>query len=64
MFASTSRYATLETAIHTMPDGREVAYVRRRFLPRGETTTPKNLNSTYRNTNRVVLFIPIDGILD
>ncbi len=36
MFESTSRYYPLETAIYTMPDGRIVAYKRRRFLPRGE----------------------------
>ena len=37
MFESTSRYATIETATITMPDGRIVAYKRRRFLPSGET---------------------------
>lgn len=36
MFESTSRYYPLETAVYTMPDGRIVAYKRRRFLPRGE----------------------------
>jgi len=36
MFESSSRYYHLETAVHTMPDGRTVAYKRRRFLPRGE----------------------------
>ncbi len=36
MFESTSRYYPLETAVHTMKDGRIVAYKRRRFLPRGE----------------------------
>jgi nucleoid-associated protein YgaU len=35
MFAPGSRYARLETASLTAPDGREIAYVRRRFLPRG-----------------------------
>jgi len=39
MFNSTSRYYILETAIHTTPDGREITYVRRRFLPRGEEQT-------------------------
>lgn len=33
MFAETSRYHDLETARHTDPDGREIAYVRRRFIP-------------------------------
>ena len=36
MFGPTSRYFPLEKARHTMPDGREVAFQRRRFLPRGE----------------------------
>lgn len=34
MFAPDSRYATLPTATHTAPDGREIVYVTRRFLPR------------------------------
>lgn len=37
MFEPTSRYYNLEEATHVTPDGREVAYKRRRFLPRGET---------------------------
>lgn len=36
MFEHTSRYYDLETATHTTPDGRVVAYKRRRLLPRGE----------------------------
>ena len=36
MFESTSRYAGLSTATYTAPDGREITYVRRRFLPRGD----------------------------
>ena len=35
MFDETSRYAHLETAHLVLGDGRSVAYVRRRFLPRG-----------------------------
>ena len=38
MFEPTSRYAKLETATLDRPDGRTVAYVRRRFLPRGATS--------------------------
>lgn len=37
MFAPGSRYARLETASLTTVDGRTIAYVRRRFLPRPET---------------------------
>ena len=36
MFNSKSRYYPLETSSHTTADGRDVVYVRRRFLPRGE----------------------------
>lgn len=35
MFDPASRYYNRETATHIAPDGREIAYVRRRFLPRG-----------------------------
>jgi hypothetical protein len=35
VFEHTSRYYDLETATYTTPDGRVVAYKRRRFLPRG-----------------------------
>lgn len=36
MFDPTSRYYNLEVATLDAPGGRTVAYVRRRFLPRGE----------------------------
>lgn len=36
MFDFTSRYYAIETAIYVTPDGREIAYTRRRFLPQGE----------------------------
>jgi len=39
MFEPTSRYYGLETATYTGPDGEQVTYVRRRFLPQGETQT-------------------------
>lgn len=35
MFDPNSRYYNLETAVLETPDGREVAYKRRRFLPQG-----------------------------
>lgn len=35
MFDYTSRYANIDTATLTLPDGRVVAYARRRFLPPG-----------------------------
>jgi hypothetical protein len=37
MFEATSRYANLKTAAYTAADGREITYVRRRFLPQGES---------------------------
>ena len=37
MFDHTSRYYELETTKYTLPDGREVAYKRRRFSPPGKT---------------------------
>lgn len=37
MFDPTSRYYAIETVQLTAPDGRVVAYKRRRFLPQGET---------------------------
>jgi hypothetical protein len=37
MFEPTSRYYTIETTNRTQPDGRVVAFKRRRFLPRGES---------------------------
>jgi hypothetical protein len=36
MFDPTSRYFAVATVSRTQPDGRVVAYKRRRFLPRGE----------------------------
>lgn len=39
MFEQNSRYRNLEVAAHTTPDGREIAYARRRFLPRPEIMT-------------------------
>lgn len=33
MFEDTSRYFAIETSIFTAPDGREITFVRRRFLP-------------------------------
>jgi hypothetical protein len=37
MFDPTSRYSPLETAKFKTPDGREIAYKRRRFLPQGKS---------------------------
>lgn len=33
MFEHTSRYSAIETVTMTLPDGRSVAYKRRRFVP-------------------------------
>lgn len=37
MFDPSSRYANLETRVMTGPDGREIRYVLRRFLPPADT---------------------------
>lgn len=37
MFEPSSRYAAIETTTLEQPDGRTVAYKRRRFLPRGSS---------------------------
>lgn len=37
MFEPTSRYYNLNTATYKTPDGRELTYKRRRFLPQGES---------------------------
>jgi len=36
MFSITSRYQAIPTAVHELPGGRKVSYVRRRFLPHPE----------------------------
>lgn len=36
MFETTSRYNSLENATLSTPDGRNILYKRRRFLPQGE----------------------------
>jgi len=36
MFEHTSRYDPIENAIYEAPDGRNITYKRRRFLPQGE----------------------------
>ncbi len=39
MFDASSRYSDIEDAVLLTPDGREVSYKRRRFLPQGEKLT-------------------------
>ncbi len=39
LFAANSRYHGVPTAVHTMPDGTVVGYVRRRFIPPPEQLT-------------------------
>ena len=38
MFAVTSRYASISTATYTLPDGRTVVYLQRRFIPQTAAT--------------------------
>jgi hypothetical protein len=37
MFEKNSRYYNLETATYISSDGKQIAYKRRRFLPKGES---------------------------
>lgn len=37
MLEHTSRYAHIPEAVYESPDGREIKYIRRRFLPQGRT---------------------------
>lgn len=39
MFPETSRYYQIETAKWTSPEGREIVFLRRRFLPRADGFT-------------------------
>lgn len=39
MFAANSRYAPLPTSTYTTPDGRQISYVIRRFLPQPDGFT-------------------------
>lgn len=39
MFPQTSRYYGIDTAPFTLPDGRQVVYLRRRFCPPGSSFT-------------------------
>lgn len=54
MFEPTSRYANLKTATYTAADGREISYVRRRFLPQGESQ-PLLVEATVINGDRLDL---------
>lgn len=54
MFERSSRYYALETAEYTLPDGRRVAYKRRRFLPQG-AALPLLVEVTVRPGDRLDL---------
>ena len=54
MFDPDSRYADLEDAVLITPDGREVSYKRRRFLPQGEKL-PLLVEMTVREGERLDL---------
>ena len=54
MFDTTSRYYTLETATYTASDGREITYVRRRFLRQGENL-PLLVEVTVTDSDRLDL---------
>ena len=54
MFDPESRYAEIEDALLVTPDGREVSYKRRRFLPRG-AKLPQLVAVTVREGDRLDL---------
>lgn len=54
MFEPTSRYAKVEDTALPMPDGRDIAYKRRRFLPRGKDL-PKLVETTVMPGDRLDL---------
>lgn len=54
MFDSTSRYYVLETTTITTPEGKAIAYKRRRFLPQGDTL-PLLVEVTVNDSDRLDL---------
>lgn len=54
MFDFTSRYAKQEITIYSAPDGREISYVRRRWLPPGESL-PVLAELTFQEHDRLDL---------
>lgn len=52
MLDSTSRYAPLKNLTHKLPDGREVIYKERRFLPQGDEV-PAQGTATVRSGERL-----------
>lgn len=52
MFDPRSRYAKLQTATHQAADGRQITYVRRRFLPKGREM-PLLVEATLRAGERL-----------
>jgi hypothetical protein len=54
MFEPSSRYASLRNLTLTLPDGREVVYKERRFLPQGEEL-PAQGSVTVRHGDRLDL---------
>lgn len=54
MFDANSRYAPLETSCFRTADGREIAYAKRRFLPRG-TDLPLMLETPAFESGRLDL---------
>jgi len=52
VFDANSRYAKLPTARFTRPDGTEIVYVRRRFLPKG-AEMPLLVEATVQHGERI-----------
>jgi len=54
MIDPNSRYASVARAEHTLPDGRKVTYLKRRFLPQGENL-PRLVDITVIDGDRLDL---------
>lgn len=54
MFEANSRYVAVETAEYDTPDGRKLAYLKRRFLPQG-SSLPTLVDATVTEGDRLDL---------
>lgn len=54
MFEANSRYVAVEVSEYEMPDGRKLAYLKRRFLPQGNSL-PTLVDATVTEGDRLDL---------
>lgn len=53
MFDRRSRYYGIETKLLTLPDGREIPYIKRRFIPQTQGTTLPVTTHTVQSHERL-----------